>query len=29
MNTKEILEKVKSGELTPDEAALQLKLEPF
>ena len=29
MNTKEILEKVKSGALTPDEAALQLKLEPF
>ena len=29
MNTKEILEKVKSGELTPDEAALQLTLEPF
>ena len=29
MNTREILEKVKSGELTPDEAALQLKLEPF
>ena len=29
MNTREILEKVKSGELTLDEAALQLKLEPF
>lgn len=29
MSTKEILEKVRSEELTPDEAALQLKLEPF
>ena len=29
MRTKEILEKVRAGEMTPDEAALQLKLEPF